>query len=238
MKEQRMSRKGWVVFILIFLIILTSCSPATVAPSKAASSTNTRTIVPTATQTLTQTPLPTDTLTPLPPTSTNTPVPTPDYSQIQLYGTYQVNNSYGTFTQVILEMGNLEGEFYGVGNDDKYKCQFRKDIPTQLDCIGNSISLNTAVNFSLYTTTQPEAVFRTYYRFSAAMPTPDGMVCEVEGLWTDIIKSRGYISEPGCYAVTCWINGVYYGGVQDSCKEYWPWIPPGLVATPLPTHTP
>jgi len=221
--------------IVLFTFLLASCSPNTVQTTETEIPTIIQTTAAPSTSTLTatasQTPQPS--VTNIPPTITVTP--TPDYTQIKLYGAHLIQGNYGSLTQVSLEMGNLQGEFYGIAGNDNYKCKFRKDIPTQMDCVGAPVPENKRINFSLFISTQTEPIFKTTYIFSGVMPTPQGMVCEIEGLWTDIIKSRGYISEPGCYAVTCWINGTYYGGVQDSCKEYWPWIPQGLFPTPLPT---
>ena len=222
--------------MIISLIILSSCAPGAATPIQTPIPTVSQVIPPTSTPTATATQTPLPTATPVPPTSTL--VPTPDYSQIKLVGAHSISGQYGSFTQVILEMGSLQGEFYGIGGLDNYKCEFRQDIPTQINCIGAPVPTDKLINFSLFISTQTEPVFSTSYRFTGPSPTPAGMYCEIEGLWTDIIKSRGYYAEPGCYAVTCWIDGKYYGGVEDSCIEYWPWIPPGLYPTPLATHTP
>jgi len=224
--------------MIISLMIISSCAPGPTTPTQTPIATVTQetssTSTPTPFMPVVDTPLPTST--PVPPTSTMTP--TPDFTQIQLVGNYAISGQYGSFTQIILEMGSLQGEFYGIGGLDNYKCEFRQDIPTQINCIGAPVPTNTLINFSLFTSSQTEPVFSTSYSFTGPLPTPVGMYCEIEGLWTDIIKSRGYNAEPGCYAVTCWIDGKYYGGVEDSCIEYWPWIPPGLYPTPLANHTP
>jgi hypothetical protein len=175
-----------------------------------------------------QTPLPSQTSTQV----ANTATPTPDFSKISLYGVQDVRESYGSFTLVILEMGSSAGVFYGMGNGERYPCQYSKDYPTQLNCFGPTVAYQQKVNFSLYLTTLPDPVFNTAFRFSGPPPTPMGMYCEIEPLWTEVLHHIGGV---GCYAVTCWVNGTYYGGVQDSCKEYWPWIPPGLFPTALPT---
>jgi hypothetical protein len=232
--------KNNALLVYLFVIILTSCSPAKAQVSQTPISANAQVVISTSSQTLTQTPLPTETPTPIPPTATSTLIiPTLDYNQIKLFGAHLINNAYGSFTQVILDMGNLQGNFYGIGNADKYKCEFLKDNPTQLNCTGNPVLSEKLITFSLFITEQSEPIFSTTYRFIVALPTPNGMYCEVEGLWTDLMQSlHNYHNEPGCYAVTCWIDGSYYGGVEDSCKKYWPWIPPGLFPTPVGTRAP
>jgi len=212
---------------LLSLLFLASCSPAIPVASETATKILDALIPSTSTPTLfpSQTPLPSLTSTQIASSAT----PTPDYSKILLYGT---DESYGSYTLVILEMGILSGEFYGMGNGEKYSCQYSKTSPTQLNCFGPGVAYQQKVDFSLYLISLPEPVFNTTFRFSGPPPTPMGMYCEIEPLWTEVLHHIGGV---GCYAVTCWVDGKYYGGVQDSCKEYWPWIPPGLFPTPLPT---
>lgn len=221
------------VFIVPIVLFITSCSPNPTEP--------TDTLVPTLPQetvalstptaTASQTALPSATSIP----ATMTMTPTPDYSQITMIGAYAIQGSYGNFTQVILDIGNLQGEFYGKAGTDPYKCEFRTDIPTQINCVGVPVTKDRQIKFSLFLPSMTEPVFSTSFILAGAIPSPQGMVCEIEPLWTDVIRARGYFAEPGCYAVSCWIDGKYFGGVQDSCKEYWPYMPPGLFPTPLPT---
>jgi len=218
--------------IIIPLVILTSCSPSIIIPSRTLEIIPTQVVIPTSTQTLTQTPTPTETPT-LIPTSTSTMIPTPDYSQIRLIGAHRIDNSFGSFTQIILEMGNIQGVFYGFSNNENYVCRTRNGYPSQLICDGGSVPFDKRMLFTLYSSNPDYAIFSTYYLVIDPNPTPIGMYCEIEGLWTDAV---GHLDAPGCYAVTCWIDGKYYGGVVDSCVDYWPWIPPGLYPTPLPNH--
>lgn len=226
--------KAALLFVMTIFFIA-SCSPIPVESVETHKPTNYEEIgspsisIPTASPSVT--PIPSKTLI----TPTITITPTPDYSLIKLVGAFVVQNNYGYFTQVILDLGNLKGEFYGKVGTELFNCEFRKDITSQIDCIGIPVIKDRWIKFSLFIPTNVEPIFTTSFLIPGAIPTPEGMVCEIEGLWTDVIRARGYFAEPGCYAVTCWIDGKYYGGVQDSCKEYWPWIPPGLFPTPLPT---
>jgi hypothetical protein len=228
-----MKKNSMAISIIITLIFLASCAPFAATPIPTPVQTATLETPPTSTPTATatETPLPTDT--PMPPTSTMTP--TPDYAQIQLIGAYSIYDANGSFTQLILELGTLKGDFHGIGDGANYRCNFRTDFPTQLDCFGPSVPFQKSIKFALYISTLPEPIFDTTYKITTAAPTPMGMYCEIEPLWTEVLHYQGDV---GCYAVSCWINGVYYGGVQNSCKQYWPWIPPGLVPTALPTPRP
>jgi hypothetical protein len=219
--------------LVLSLIVLVSCIPVTTSPTQTVmipvSQEPSPTIKPQASST--QTLLPTFTTI----AATNTSTPTPDFSQIQLIGAHAIQGKYGSFTLVILDVGSLQGDFYGLGDGQRYKCEFRLDITTQIDCKGPSAPYNKQINFSLFASSHAEPVFKTNYNFSGILPTPIGMYCEIEPLWTEVLHYQGDV---GCYAVTCWVNGTYYGGVEDSCKEYWPWIPPGLFPTALPTNSP
>jgi hypothetical protein len=230
MKFSRMA-----IFFVPCLLFITSCSPNSTKASETSVPTIPQetfalsTSTPTATASQTTQP----SVTSVPPTITVPP--TPDYSQITMIGAYAIQGQYGNFTQVILDIGNLQGEFIGIVGTDQYKCEPRTDIPTQINCVGLPVIKDRQIKFSLFLPAITEPIFSTSFLLPGAIPTPEGMVCEIEPLWTDVIRARGYYAEPGCYAVSCWLNGTYYGGVQDSCKEYWPWIPPGLFPTPLPT---
>jgi hypothetical protein len=47
------------------------------------------------------------------------------------------------------------------------------------------------------------------------------MTCEIEPLW--ILPLTG---PEGCYAVTCYINGVYYDGTPKTFDLLWRWPVP------------
>lgn len=221
------------VFIVPVVMLITSCSPNPIKPTDTLFPTLPQETVALSTPTATasQTALPSATSIP----ATMTLTPTPDYSQIKLYGTRDVRGGYGSLTLVILEMGNLQGEYFGMGDGNKYNCEFSEDFPSQLNCFGPIVPYQQKIKFSLFIPTSPDPVFNTTFSFTGPGPTPMGMYCEIEPLWTEVLNHIGNV---GCYAVTCWINGTYYGGVQDSCKQYWPWIPPGLIPTALPTIVP
>jgi hypothetical protein len=221
------------VFIVPVVLFITSCSPNPIKPMATSVPTipQENVALSTSTATASQTALPSATSIP----ATMTMTPTPDYSQITMIGAYAIQGSYGNFTQVILDIGNLQDKFYGMAGTDPYKCEYRTDIPTQINCVSVPVLKEKRIFFSLFIPSNTEPVFSTSFILSGAIPTPAGMVCEIEPLWTDVIRARGYIAEPGCYAVSCWVDGKYFGGVQDSCKEFWPWMPPGLFPTPLPT---
>lgn len=211
--------------LIIISFVLGACSPqpAEIPPLP----TSTETQVPSATATLEPSQTPTSTDTPIPPTIT--PTSTPDFTQIKLIGAYDIHQVYGSFTQIIIEMGTLTGNYYGMVDGVKYKCSFRNDFPTQMNCFGPNVFYGRNYKFALYSELLQEPIFNSSFIFTSPPPTPVGMYCEIEGLWTELV---GKIGGVGCYAVTCWINGVYYGGTQDSCKNPWPWIPPGLIPTP------
>jgi len=221
--------------IVLILILIISCSPNTTLSTEPTIPTKSQVTNPSHTSTTTATASQTPTTKTTSLSATSTITPTPDYSQITLFGAQDIRELYGSATLLILEMGTIRGDFFGIGDGEKYSCEFSKDFPTQLNCFGPTVPYQKKVDFSLFVITNSEPIFNTTFRFSGPPPTPMGMYCEIEPLWTDVLNHIGNV---GCYAVTCWINGSYYGGVQDSCKEYWPWIPPGLISTALPTLKP
>lgn len=158
--------------------------------------------------------------------------PTPDYSQIKWIGSHEIWLLDNSFTQVIIDVGTLQGHYFGMADGENFRCEYRTDYVTQINCFGPIMPHHQSIEFMLFMISQTEPIFTNKFKFLSPLPTPIGMTCEIEGLWTELV---GKIGEIGCYAVTCWVDGEYYGGTSDSCKVPWPWIPPGLIPTATPS---
>jgi len=205
--------------ILAFLAILmiTACSPTLAATELPVPASDTPPPLPTETSTPepSATPIPTNTLIP---TSTSTATPTPDYSQVKLERTFAV---YEQYSQVFLNMGTLEGEYYAIGRHSKleniqFRCAYNPKMQTELICDGASIPFGYKIYFTLYKTGTDEPVYDNTLTFTGPIPSPTGVVCEVEPL------TEAYAGDVGCFAITCYQDGIWYGGSENTCKKPWP----------------
>ena len=198
-------------------LISCACAPSPVATEPPVVASNTPVPVPSETST----PEPSATLipsvTPIP-TETSTATPTPDYTQIHLVRTYAV---YQQSSQVFLNMGTLLGEYYAVGHYPKmenvdFNCEFDADKTTEMVCTGTGIPFGLGIYFILYKAETDEPIYNNIVTFTGPIPSPVGVVCEIEPLWE---SNQGDL---GCWAITCYQNGVWYGGTGDTCYKPWP----------------
>ncbi len=179
---------------------------------------------------LTQTPKITPTLTFTPkPTVKPTSTFTPDYSQIEFLNFDAVYNASSRFE---FEMNELTGNYYASGriNDGvliSYKCEFRTDKPTHLVCSSGPLPFDTKVNLQLYEESTNELVFsyQILYNFVShgeVIPSPTGVICEGEPQWNGKIPAHQL--GVGCFAMSCWQNGQYLWGTDNTCREPWPFV--------------
>ena len=207
------------LFSLIFLaiLIITACSP-----------TSTTTAVPIAASDTpfpppSDTPFPEPLATPIPtntriPTDTATPTPSPDYSQIYLIRTFAV---YEQSSQVFLNIGSLTGEYYAIGRygglgNIYFQCTNNLEQLNEIVCNGGSIPFGLRIYFNLYDAETNELVYNNMVSFTGPIPSPVGVVCEAEPLWE---SNQGDL---GCWAITCYLNGSWYGGTGNTCFKPWP----------------
>ena len=206
-----------IIPLLTVILFLSACTPtpAETEPPVVASDTPLPHPSETSTPEPSATPTPTATLTP---TTTSTATPTPDYSQIHLVRTFAV---YEQSSQVFLDMGMLEGDYYGIGRYNKleniyFRCTHNPEKTNELVCKGSGIPFGLGIYFSLYQVGTDELVYENMVTFSGPIPSPTGVVCEIEPLWE---SNQG---ELGCWAITCYQNGQWYGGTGDTCYKPWP----------------
>jgi len=81
-------------------------------------------------------------------------------------------------------------------------------IPTQLP----TRTLTPAIT----KTPLPTATEKLY-----AIPSPEGMSCEVEPQWNN--PAPGHEIGYGCFAVSCYLNGTYFYGNNATCQTPWPY---------------
>ncbi len=197
---------------LIALVILGACTP--VAPPQQFISpvpVNTSTSLPSPTIEPTQTPKPTA-------TSTATSIPTPDYSLIKFAYLY-ANGT--TETVFVFNLNGIRGMFHGEGNKYLYTCKSLPDNADKLYCTGDYQASGRNVVFQLFDAGRKDPVQTMKIGIPSYIPpTPIGMTCEIEPLWVAPLTGSY-----GCYAVTCYIGGQYYGGTEDTCTNPWPWWP-------------
>jgi hypothetical protein len=209
-----------ILFVLIGIIVLTACT------SKQASLP-----VETATVSPTERPTPTLTLAPTmdpsatpPPTVTATipPTSTAEQSKITLFNTSAI---YQTSTQFILEFSVPTGEYYAVarypgGGPIQYICKFDANQLNHLVCKGATIPFRAGAYTMVYRMGTEELVYSNVLYYQGIVFTPVGISCEVEPQW-------GYppfhdFAPPGCYAVTCYLNSVFFWGSNNTCDKKWP----------------
>jgi hypothetical protein len=161
------------------------------------------------------------------PTITATSTSIPDYSQIEFLNFDAV---YKTSSRFELEMNELSGNYYASGriNDGvliAYKCEFRTDKPSHLVCSSGPLPFDTKVNLQLYSELTDELVFSwqikyDFYSHGEVIPSPTGVICEVEPQWNGKIPAHQL--GVGCFAMSCWQNGEYLWGTDNTCQEPWP----------------
>jgi hypothetical protein len=218
---ETMNRPILAALAIIFLLV--ACGPSATPATPDVASMQTQAVA-TAYAMLTLT-APAATITPLP-TATGTPVPTATATATPDFSAVKYVNLYFTGTNgmvVIFALNGARGEFRLTGNEYAYECQPAADNPDQLLCRGAYQAPGREVIFNLYESSQTDALLTLDLIIpSLYPPTPEGMKCEIEPLWVRFPGSYAY----GCYAVTCSINGIYYGGSADTCTNPWIWPVP------------
>jgi hypothetical protein len=118
-------------------------------------------------------------------------------------------------------VGALEGEYYAIGSHSKlenirFRCTYNPKKLNELICDGASIPFGYKIYFTLYKAGTDEPVYDNTLTFSGPIPSPTGVVCEVEPL------TEAFAGDVGCFAITCYQGGVWFGGSWNTCKEPWP----------------
>ena len=202
--------KRSLLFITLIVFVVTGCAPAIQVPTPTATLLlATDTPQPTATSTPTETPVPTPTAS-----------PTPDFSVVKFDKYYSI----GTTTMVIVyALNGVRGEFHATGKDIyMYECKYDPDNADKLLCQGAYQGLGREIIFKLYEVSRVDPILINNILIEPLYPpTPEGMTCEIEPLW--VLPLHGTY---GCYAVTCYLNGGYYGGTTDTCIQPWLWPVP------------
>ncbi len=170
----------------------------------------------------TQTPTPTPTVPTQEPTVTNSVEITPD----QTPGVVQwldFHVEFANYTQVSLEFNLQQGTYYGEGETsgraiNAFRCSFKMPPSTELVCRGDPLLAGESMNFTLYDTANGTPIYRNRFSNVGSVPTPVGMVCEVEPQW----NNQGHELGQGCFAISCYLNGVTYYGNNNTCEEPWP----------------
>jgi len=179
---------------------------------------------------LTKTPTITSTLTPIP-SKTVTPTATflPDYTRIEfLY----FDAVYNVSSRFALNMNELSGDYYASGRVNNgalfaYKCDFRTDKTTQLVCESGPLPFDTKVNLQLYLENTDELVFSqqinyNFVSYGEVIASPTGVMCEGEPQWNGAIPAHQL--DKGCFAMSCWQNGNYLWGTDNTCRDPWPFL--------------
>jgi hypothetical protein len=195
----------------------------------------------TVTSTLTETAIqpsltPTITLTP---TEAITATPTLDVQGVKLayYDFFYNKNSYFAF-----DLNYASGEYYGTGRVQDgtiltYNCEFRPDHPNRVVCGGAPVALGGKIYFQLFKKETDEVVFSNAFIYNyplhgEVIPSPTGVTCEIEPQWNGKIPAHQL--DVGCFAMSCWQNGKYLWGTDNTCRDAWPF--PWDFTHPL--HTP
>jgi len=181
---------------------------------------NNATITPTLTSTLTPTPSV---------TALSTATSLPDYTQIEFLNFDAVYNVSSRFE---VNMHGLTGDYYASGRviDGAlffYQCNFRTDKPTQLVCESGPLPFNTKVNLQLYLEETDELVFSRQINYDfvshgEVYPSPTGVMCEGEPQWNGFTSAHQL--DRGCFAMSCWQNGEYLWGTDNTCRDPWPFL--------------
>lgn len=219
--------------LLICIFILAACAPTTSA-----------TEIPTisaATQVPSSTPEPVPSATPEPSataTATLEPSATATATLDPLKVTYKsVSTDWPTNSAITFELSQNTGDYYAYvsragGYSQSYSCRFAVADPYELNCQGGKFSFKGAVYVELHEKTTSEVLFTQTIQFASIVPTPTGMACEIEPQWNGAIADHQ--KETGCFAASCWQNGVFFYGSDYVCEGQWPfeWDMPHPLYTP------
>lgn len=188
----------------------------------------------TALASVTPSPKPTETLN----SPTQTPTITPTHTQAftatpTLETTFAFYDFlYNKSSHFAFDLNYTSGEYYGTGRLQdgtllKYSCWFREDIATRLVCNGGAVPFDSKMNFQLYRKDTEEMIFNETFIYNyplhgELLATPTGVNCEVEPQWNG--QTAPHQLGKGCFAMSCWQNGAYLWGTDNTCREPWPFL--------------
>ncbi len=230
MIRHKMKINNKVLALSFFFILLLSACGNTEKAQELTKTSNPPVITqppePTSSSTLnppTQTP--TITLTP---TEAITATPTLDVPGITLAGYDFLYNKSSLFS---FDLNYSSGEYYGTGRLQdgtllNYSCWFRDDLPTRIVCTGGIVPFDSKINFQLYRKDTDEVLYNNVFVYNTRLhgeilATPTGVTCEVEPQWGGI--GPAHQLDIGCFAMSCWQNGEYLWGTDNTCRDPWPY---------------
>lgn len=221
-----MKRKLYLVGVFAVLWVLTACQPALKRITPPLEEIAVEEVATTEVSSPHLTPLPTSSPEPVLPTSqpsaTYTAVIAPSVTPAVLQW-LDFSVEFANYTQVVLEFNLQAGSYYGEGvkaNGESlpFRCSFKIPPSTELVCRGAPLLSGESMNFMLYDAVTGMLVYRNRFSNIGAVPTPAGMVCEVEPQW----NNQGHELGQGCFAISCYLNGVSFYGNNNTCEEPWP----------------
>jgi hypothetical protein len=124
----------------------------------------------------------------------------------------------------ILQFNQAVGSYYATGSAQglgtTYTCAFDSTNPTNLNCTGAPMPYDTQVYIQLFDAITKTNVYSNMITFARNRAMPAGMVCDSEPQWGGDIPAHqlGW----GCFAITCYQNGVVFYGNNELCLGEWP----------------
>ena len=214
-------RQKVLLFLMVFLCIVLISGCNSVENQAEPTITNTPFLPVSATPVVTPTII-LPSFTPAIPTATWTMTPTVIPAVVQVNRFYVQFNQY---TQIDLVMNTQAGLYYGTGLSSagvtiNFNCSFKLAPSTDLVCKGDSIPVGASVDFSLLSSATGETLYKNVFTYRGAVPTPTGMSCEVEPQWNGRIPDHQL--DVGCFALTCYQNGSFFYGNNNTCEIPWP----------------
>ena len=201
--------KKLIVLLVFCLTLLTACAKSTPAPTAIPTNAPTAIILPSSTPE----PIPTATVASATPAPTVTPSVTPTPLKITYVGSTALLQGSSSFT---LQFNQAVGSYYATGSITgqyvNYICEFDSIRTTNLNCTGGPMPGNTKVYVQLFDSITKTNVYSNMITFPVVVPTPAGVSCESEP------KS----GVPGCFSITCVLNGKFWYGNDLLCLGEWP----------------
>ncbi len=162
-------------------------------------------------------------------TETPTVSPTPFSTSITFVTMDAVFQASSSF---VVEISPAVGEYYASGRIQDggliaFSCEFRKEKPTHLICSSGPLPFNKQINLQLYQKETNELVFSKLINYNFVLhgeviPSPTGVICEGEPQWNGFTSAHQL--EKGCFAMSCWQNGEYLWGTDNTCQVPWPFL--------------
>jgi hypothetical protein len=213
--------KKTIVLMAIIVLVLAACTPkATPLPVEVPLTGASEQVRPTVTPTLAPTAEPPQ----QPPTETPTVVPTSTLEPI-IISLVNTSAVHKTSTRFVLDFSASVGTYHAVANFPgggpiQYDCAFDPAYLNHLVCVGGTIPFNVGAYTMLYRDGVDAPVYSNLLFYRGIVATPVGIACEVEPQW-------GYppnhdFAPQGCYAVTCYLNSVFFWGSNNTCDKEWP----------------